>query len=362
MATTPQDFTPVKLKDGTMIKLKGSNLNPQQVAAGVAKFRAAQPGLQKPPATQPPSQTAPQAPQQPSSSSNPVPPFQGPAAGFSSEHMWESAKQGLKNVVVGTVGYNPLIKGPGGEERGEGSIFETLANLDKHLPEMSDQSKEIHGQAREALKRGVKGGGTSDIAEGMTKALFAAIPGIGPWLNDKYNQAMSGDPGGALVEGATTAAAGKLLEHIQSKGAVSVEDLKNSFPKHAIVAAANDTLESSAKDFKQNVLKAVKNTNEVIGQKVKLIADADRTASPNGSFSKTDIAQTSLDAVNSVNAQHVDLPGTGMVQKAIARYGNTLTWEDVKDLRGVVDAARQGASGKDLAVLGRLQKIYSEAL
>lgn len=361
-------FTPVKLKDGTTIKLKGTGLTPQQVSAGVAKFRASQSAMpkssaaQKPPIPPVPSGT----PRPPSSSSNPLPEYQGSFGGFTPGHLYEAAKQGLKNVVVGTTGYSPLIKGPEGEQRGEGGVLDLLFNLDKHYPEMTEQSNEIHRQAREAFKRVGKSKdpleASENAVEGFSKALFASIPAIGPWLNDKYNQAMSGDLGGAGTELATTAAAGKVLSNLQEKGVTTAEDLKNSFPKHVIVAAANDTLDSSAKDFKANMAQAVKNTNESIGNKVKLIASADRTASPNGSFLKSDISQTTQDAIDSVNAQHLDLPGTKIIQKALSRYGNTLTWEDVKDLRSAVDAARQGATGKDLAILGRLQKVYSEAL
>ena len=133
--------------------------------------------------------------------------------------------------------------------------------------------------------------------------------------------------------------------------------------KSVVTAAANNVLQHDAKNvIIPTIVQAVKNTQESIGRRVKNIADADRVDSAQagraGSFTRTDMATAIKDAVDATNAQKVPKPATAKVIKTLSRYGQDMSWEDLKDLRSVVGSALSEAAGKDRAVLGKLYDDY----
>jgi hypothetical protein len=370
-------FTPVKLKDGTTIKLKGSNLNPQQVAAGVAKFRAAQPSLQKPPAAQASPQAPPQVPpQQPSSSSNPVPPYQGGAAGFTPSNLIKGVGEGIKGFINGIVGANPVFPGPHGETRGEGNLIDLLGNIDKHWPEFLEQRKDILKEAKAANEEYKKTGSEMKSADVNAKLLFAHIPFMGSWLNDKYNQARSGDVGGAGSEVGTIFALGKLTEALQDKGVKTVEDFKGAVPKHAIIAASNKVLDDLKDTQVGKTGVRLSQDNSALGIAIKAkkasiegnvsgLLAKDRAANPGGASPKGLIVNVIDQAINDKDAKELQsggyLPETTAVRKLVTEnYGNNLTLSNIKDIRSIIGELKDRASGKDLAVLGDLYSSFTD--
>lgn len=331
--------------------IQASPAKPAQISTGIQS---------QPPPIQPQGPT-------PTSTSNPNTPYLGGYAGFTPGHMASSAGQGIKNVVQGTTG--SWEKG----HEGEGGLIEIGANIEKHLPEMGEQANEIRRQAKEAFKRG----GVEGQVEGYTKGAFSIIPMLGPWLNDKYNQAMSGDVGGSAVETATTAGLAKVIEAVNDKGPNAAKDIKNAFPKHVIVGVSNlaldhvkngqvgDAVIEGSRDTSK-LGQAVKATKDRIGAKFSSINAADKIKDPNG-FVPAKIATNTIDkAIADKGAQVLYdkkmMPSVAKIRALVEGYKGNLTFDNIKQMRSFIGDYYAKASGVEKAVLGDLYSSYSDVL
>lgn len=147
----------------------------------------------------------------------------------------------------------------------------------------------------------------------------------------------------------------------------TLSDVNEARQKSKVIAAANNVLDIDKRKTIDPTLKnALRGTQEAIGKKVKNITDADKADSAAngkaGSFTKTDVAKTVVDAVNNVNATKVQKPMTAALVKALGRYGNDMTWEDLKDVRGAARTGMEMATGKDSAVLGAVAEEFTQKL
>jgi hypothetical protein len=300
----------------------------------------------------------------PSSTSNPIPPYQGGYAGFTPGHMASNAGQGIKNIVQGITGTGP---------KGEGSLVEIGANIEKHLPEMGQQSEEIRSQAKAAFKRG----GVSGDIEGYTKGVLSQIPMLGPWLNDKYNQAMSGDVGGSLAETATTAALAKVIDTVNEKGPNAARDIKNAFPKHVIVGVSNlaldhikdgqvgDAIIEGSRDTSK-LGQAIQATKDRNGAKYSSVNTADKIKDPGG-------FRQPQEGLNEVDKAVADKGAEALLQKKMlsnvskirALYENrkgNLSFNDIKQIRTFIGQYRDVSKGVENSILGDLYASHSNTL
>lgn len=144
-------------------------------------------------------------------------------------------------------------------------------------------------------------------------------------------------------------------------------DVRMAHKKAVIIAAANNVLEGDMKNvIVPTIVKGVKATQESIGRRVANIVDADKVDNvakgKAGSFTRIDVANAIKQAVDDTNAGKVAKPGVSQVIKALSRYGQDMTWDNMKDLRGAIDEAMFKSGGKDLAALGRLREWSTNQL
>lgn len=285
-----------------------------------------------------------------------------PYYGFTPEHITSAVGKGIMNLVHGTLGTG---------EHGEGSLPEVGANIEKYLPEFADQANEVRAQAKTAFKRG----GAAGTVEGYTRGVFSLIPMLGPWLNDKYTQSMSGDPGGAYTEVATTLLAGKLIEHLNGKipkviskaQAVPEALAKDAFGKPEVIAASNQVIQDSADEFKKSIKDNIKKERTGVGDQINQLANADeqarKTAGTRVTYQMQDVAKKIGDAVRGAKAYKSPLTQTNaLVKGMVQRYQQGFTWLDLQKFRQSIDAARQQAHGDEFAVLSKVQKDVTKML
>jgi hypothetical protein len=227
-AAPPKDFTEVKLKDGTRLRLKGGNLGPEDVAAGVAKFRTHIAGTSAPSTPTPEQQQSLDRSAQPTQFEKDRTP-QGSSLGrFTSAALQDvgGAAHSMANAVLHPIPTTAALGFPTAQEKqkvraqsdsekaaGYGPLYRGLARIGiVNAPAM--ESAAAHGDTA-----GVAGHVALPLAAAVAPLAAEGAARIAPKIGE-----MAGDLGDAIsdkTQGLAEKIAGPLVQ--KPKGAVKAD-------------------------------------------------------------------------------------------------------------------------------------------
>ena len=365
----PQDTTEVKLKDGRTIVLKGSNLSPQEVAAGVSKFRASQP---KAPMTDRPAQ--PQGTPQAKDAASPL------AAGDTREAAANRAalmQPGNDSASVtgdtlpetGALGQYQanLPQGPGATLgaafSGVGHFIKDILGGDPQQAFTNYIADPMKAEANVGRQLQQRGDALSRFA-GLEHRVASYIPVFGSLAGQAMEQIAKGDmSGGAMStalllgseEGGRRApgaveAAGDVGKGVAEAGGMG---------KASVQSASQMVLNQEMGIKKIQLGNVVKATGDEIGKHVDALHEGDHTDLLNTNRSGAISATRTLDTLG--NDLDLYRPGTqnalstpvGQVVGMLSQRGPVLTFSQAKDIRTSVGnlAYQVAKDSRDAAIL-----------